>query len=364
MRKNGLRLTIISLSFLSADSTFGQSKDSSKLTITGYIDAYYAVYNDSVGSGKYQKFPTVSPVSNNFGLNIAQLSFKFDARNIRGQVILHYGDIPRSAWATDYNYIQKAHVGVRIFKNAWIDAGFFRTHFGTEGLLPKENICSSVSVNTFYEPYFESGIRLDYAINAKWMLDIYVLNGYNIFTDNNKKKSIGVLVNYTPNDKLNFGYSNYLGDDTPESIPVHHFRIHQNLFVNYQKSKLTVQAGGDFCLQQNSQLKDSAKWANMFSGVGSIKYNFANKFSVYGRGEFFNDPYGFMSTVITDNRGKLTGYKLWGITTGLEYTPNAFSYIRLEGRQLKMNSDQEIFRRDGSNKNNRGELKLNMGMTF
>ena len=364
MRKNGLTLTIISLALISANSSFGQGKDSSKFTISGYLDFYYALYNDSVGSGKFQKFPTVSPVSNNFGINIAQLSLNYDSRNIRGKVILHYGDLPRSAWAGDHNYIQKAHVGIRIFKDAWIDAGFFRTHFGTEGLLPKENISSSVSTNTFYEPYFESGIRLDYAINAKWLLDIYVLNGYNIFTDNNKKKSIGLYLNFTPNARLNLGYSNYLGDDTPESINIPHFRIHQNLFVNYQKDKLTVQAGTDFCLQQNSQLKDTTKWANMFSGVASVKYGFSKNFSVYGRGEFFNDPDGFMSAVISDNTGKLTGYKLWGITTGLEYTPTATSYIRLEGRQLMMNSAQEIFRRDGKNMNSRGEIMLNMGMTF
>jgi hypothetical protein len=364
MRKYGLLLTILSLSFILTNSSFAQGKDSAKLKISGYIDAYYALYNDSVGRGNFQKFPTVSPINNNFGLNIAQVTFKYDGNNIRGNVILHYGDIPRSAWASDFNVIQKAHVGVRIFKDAWIDVGFFRTHFGTEGLLPKENICSSISTNTFYEPYFESGVRLDYAINSKWVLDIYVLNGYNMFTDNNDKKSLGVLVNYTPNDKINVGYSNYLGDDTPDPVTTSHFRIHQNVFFNYQKNKVTLQAGGDFCLQQNSKLKDPTKWANMASGVGSIKYSFKDNFSIYGRVEIFNDPDGFMSTVISDKTGKLTGYKIWGVTGGLEYKPNDNSYIRLEGRQLQMNSDQEIFRRDGMNKSSRGEVMLNMGVSF
>jgi hypothetical protein len=352
------------LLLINTSSLFSQSKDSAKLKISGYVDAYYALYNDSLARGSFQKFPTISPVSNNFGINIAQVQFKYDGKNVRGQVILQYGDIPRSAWAGDFNMIQKAHVGVRLSKKVWVDAGFFRTHFGTEGLLPKENICSSISINTFYEPYFESGARVEYNPNSKWALALYVLNGYNMFTENNKKKSIGVLINYNPNERINVGYSNYLGDDTPDPSTTSHFRIHQNIFFNYNKNKVTLQAGGDFCLQQNSQIAHPEKWANMFSGVASVKYNFAGDFSVYGRGEFFNDPDGFMSTIITDKTGKLTGYKVAGVTTGLEYTPTDNSYIRLEGRQLMMNTDQEIFYRSGMVKSTRGEVMLNMGISF
>ena len=363
MRKVSVVL-IFGISFFSSKNLFAQKKDSAKLQISGYADAYYALYNDSAGRGNFQKFPSISPVSNNFGLNVAQLSLKYDDKNIRGLVILHYGDIPRSAWVSDFNMIQKAHVGVRIFKDAWIDAGFFRTHFGTEGLFPKENITSSVSVNTYYEPYFESGVRLDYTVNSKWSFDLYVLNGYNIFTDNNKQKSIGILLNYTPDERLNVGYSNYIGDDTPDSVNKCHLRIHQNIFLNFHKNKITLQAGGDFCLQQNSLLKDLNKYANMYSGVASIKYGLSEKFSVYGRAEIFYDPDGFMSSIITDAKGKLTGYKLFGITSGLEFKPSDNSYIRLEGRNLQMNQDQKIYRRDGMNKNNRGELTVNMGVSF
>jgi hypothetical protein len=355
---------IVFLCFIYSSSLFSQSKDSAKLKISGYIDGYFALYNDSVGVGNFQKFPTVSPISNNFGLNIAMLQFKYENKNIRGQIVLHYGDMARSTWASDFSMIQKAHVGIKISKKAWIDAGFFRTHFGTEGLLPKENICSSISIPTFYEPYYESGARLEYAPNSKWMIDFYVLNGYNMFTDNNNKKSVGVLVNYTPKETVNWGYSNYLGDDTPDGVATSHFRIHQNLFFNYNKNKVTVQVGGDFCIQQNSQLADATKWANMFTALASGKYNFKGDFSIYGRGEYFNDPDGFMSTVITDKAGKLTGYKVFGVTAGLEYSPDDNAYIRLEGRQLMMNSDQEIFRRDGMNKSSRGEVMLNMGVSF
>lgn len=123
MRRNGYVLTLCLFLLMSHSIIFAQSKDSAKIKISGYVDVYYALYNDSVGMGNFQKFPTISPVSNNFGLNTAQVTFKYDGKNVRGQVILHYGDIARSAWASDFNNVMKAHVGVRISKNAWIDAG-------------------------------------------------------------------------------------------------------------------------------------------------------------------------------------------------------------------------------------------------
>ena len=67
------------------------------------------------------------------------LNAQYDGEKVRGIVTLHFGDIPKATWSGTYNYIMEAHAGVRLCKKLWLDAGFFRTHFGTEGLLPKEN---------------------------------------------------------------------------------------------------------------------------------------------------------------------------------------------------------------------------------
>ena len=238
--------------FLLTVNGFGQTKDStSKLKISGYIDAYYAYYTDSAGNDGYQKFPSVSPRSKQFGLNTAQVSIQYDGERVRGIITLHFGDIAKSTWSHTFNNVMEAHEGIRICKKLWIDAGFFRTHFGTEGLLPKENFVSSVSVNTFYEPYYEVGARLNYIPNDKWSVNIYALNGYNIYEDHNDKKSLGTLVTYTIGDKGNIGYSNYIGDDAERDDSLSRLRIHQNLYVNYQFKKLKIQVGGDYCMQQH-----------------------------------------------------------------------------------------------------------------
>jgi hypothetical protein len=367
MRTTGTRLRFI---FILAVVTFNQGKtiaqtndSTSHFSFSGYVDAYYAYYTDSVGTGEFQKFPSVSPRSKQFGLNTAQITAQYDAEKVRAIITLHYGDIPVSAWSGTFNNIMEAHAGVRIFKKLWLDAGFFRTHFGTEGLLPKENITSSVSVNTFYEPYYESGFRLNYNPSEKLSLNLYVVNGYNIYEENNESKSVGLLATYALGDKGNIGYSNYLGDDSPDADSVSHTRFHQNLFFNYQFKKLKFQVGGDYCMQQNSDTTGT-KSASMFSGVVALKFLFSGKFSIYAREEFFSDPQGYMSTRFTDKQGMQTGYKLTGTTAGAEFKPTENSYIRLEGRYLQMDKDQEIFTWENESRNYRMEMLMNIGISF
>jgi hypothetical protein len=360
---------IFFFSFFAACSIFrasAQTTDStSKFTFNGYVDAYYAYYTDSVGTGNFQKFGTISPRSNQFGLNTLVLTGQYDASKVRAFAAVHFGDIPRVAWSTTYNSIFEAHAGVRLVKNLWLDAGFFRTHLGAEGLLPKENICSSVSVCTIYEAYYEAGARLVYTPNERITIHLYLLNGYNVYEDNNSKKSVGLYVDYKLGDKGDIGYTNYLGDDTPQKADsVAHFRVFQTVFFNYQVKKWKMQLGFDYCFQQHSELTNTAHTASMYSGVLTFKYQARRKAAVYVRGEIFNDPNGVMTATFTDRNGYSTGPTLWGATLGFEYKPTESTYIRLEGRDLIMDPSQEIFRTNGKNVNTRMEYMVNLGVSF
>jgi hypothetical protein len=333
------------------------------IVFSGYIDAYYGFYTDSVGAANYQKFPSVCP-RDGFGLNTAMITAQYDGRQVRGTIALHYGDIPRSTWSAGFNPVMEAHLGVKLSKKIWVDAGFFRTHLGTEGLLPKENIASSIAIPTYFEPYYECGVRLNYNPSDKLAINLFAMNGYNMFEDNNRKKSFGLLATYAFSTNGNIGYSNYIGDDTPEGADsISHLRIHQNIFFNYQKGKLKYQVGGDFCWQQNAFIFKNEP-ASMYSGLASVKYQVKAKSAIYARGEFLNDAQGFMTGVFIDKANVYTGLKLWGATVGYEYCPTEKSYVRLEARRLQMDKDQQIFRWDHQDMSNRIEVLLHMGLTI
>ncbi len=339
------------------DSTIAK-KDSATIEYSAYADAYAAYYTDSVGVGNYQKFPSVSPL-NSLGLNVAMITAKYSADRLRGVVTLHYGGIPLSTWSSKYNFIQEANVGIRLFKQLWIDGGFFRTHIGAEGLFPKENIASSISVCTYMEPYYEAGFKLSYSPSDRFALNFFALNGYNLFEDNNNKTSAGMLVTYAINDRLNVGYCNYIGDDSQMGDTISRMRIYNNVCINYQSKKIKIQFGGDYAVQQTEDPNDPAA---MISGILSVRYQCYEKSAIYVRGEYFNDPNGFLSGTFTDDNGYLTGLKILGVTAGAEYKPTTNSYIRLEGRMLQAGEAQSIFRWNQKSTNIRMEAMIHMGV--
>ncbi len=353
--------------FLFTTTSNAQKIDTvSTFSITGYVDGYYAYYSDSVGPGNFQKWPNTSPRNNSPSLNTAMLSMLYNAEKVRAAAVFSFGDFAACTWApAPYNNVMEAHVGFKVNSKFWIDAGMFRTHFGTEFLLPGENLTSSITVGTFYEPPFESGLRLNFDPTRKLEINLFLLNGYGMFVDNNNQKSFGAGVTYAINDNTGIGYTNYIGDDNPVAYtgPAH-LRIHQNAFLNYKHKKITVQTGMDFCMQQNSDLQSGTESATMWSALATLKYQAAKRCAVYGRAEVFSDPNGIMSGVLLDKTGKLTGYKLWGATAGLEYKPTEESYIRLESRLIAMDKDQYIFINNGTSDNKRIEVMLNAGVTF
>jgi hypothetical protein len=364
--KRVLTVIILIIFFTPLNKGYAQKIDTiSTFSITGYVDAYYAHYSDSVGPGNFQKFPSISPRNDNPSLNIAQLSFQYNSDKVRGTAVFHFGDVAAATWApAPYNNIMEAHIGFKVCSKFWIDAGFFRTHFGTEFLLPVENITSSVSVPTYYEPYYESGIKLNFDPTPKLEINVFLLNGYGMYIDNNNKKSLGMGVTYAFTPEAGIGYTNYIGDDTPPGITTNHLRVHQNAFFNYQHNKVKLQLGADFCMQQNSDIATGTETATMYTALATFRYQTAKRCAVYVRGEQFSDPEGIMSGVIKDIAGNQTGYKVWGLTAGVEYKPTAESYVRLEARRLQMDQDQYIFYHDGESYNYRYEVMLNAGITF
>jgi hypothetical protein len=346
-------------------SAIGQTKDSSTITLSGYVDVYYARYSDSVGTNNYSKFPDISAKDNSFGLNIFQLSVHYNSGRLRATGTMHYGDLPSSAWSPQFNLLQEANIGFKLTNKLWIDAGLFKTHIGTEGLLPKDNITSSMSVITYYEPWWQAGVKATYNYSDKLQLVLHLLNGYNTFISINKAKAIGISASYNINSKANISYFNLLSDNSPDSVKTSHFRFLNNLVFNYQfNSKLKALLGADLISQKNTALSDPKQTAFIYSLIATLRYELKPKLGVYGRFELYNDGDGFLTGIITDENNKLTGLKLSGYTLGAEYKTTENSFIRLEGRALLMDKDQKIFYTDGKYTNIRTELMITAGVWF
>jgi hypothetical protein len=327
-----------------------------ELRIGGYISTYYAHYDDEIENNNFVQFPTLAPRKDQFSLNMALISMEYKSQNLRGNIALHYGDIPESSWPQVFNLIQEANAGIRLHKKIWFDAGFFKTHIGLGSFQPRENITSSMSIPDFYDPYFLSGAKLSYLASNKLSLHFCMFNGYNEYIDNNKNKALNFTMIYNANSHLSVTYNFLTCDETPDAVKTKHQRYYQNAFATLIYDKFIVGIDVNFGLQENTAKKDSTKMASMYAGTLSAKYNILKKLAIYGRVEDFQDP----DRIFTGNLD--IGQYIRGTTAGFEIKPQKNASMNFEWRILE--ADHLIFRQKNTMLNRRNEFIVCLDLWF
>jgi hypothetical protein len=355
--KNLITISII-LAFLLNYHSF-----SNEFTLEAYIDSYSAIDCDQSGFHDdnfdyFRSFSTVNGRENELGLNIAQLSGKVNAEHYYGALTLQYGDIPQQAWGGSAPVIQEAYAGIKLNERISFDAGYFTTHIGGELLLPKDNYLSSHSLATFIEPYYHAGIRANFHITEEFMATVSVLNGLWVFQDNNENKTLGLNLIYET-EKAHLKYSAAFGNERPGAPQLAQFETYNDLSVELKIiENLSVKGQVDYhFLAAHKDSDENDKAIIAFAAEG--KYYFAKKWA------------GTVRFAYIDNHDELdehvpasTGL---GYTAGIEFAPYKNSYVRLEGRILEFQVDDDedmpFIHCDGPRKS-RMELMLNFGVFF
>jgi hypothetical protein len=334
-----------------------------RFTLSGYIDTYGASYSDENKESEYVKFPTSAPRNNQFGLNILQLSARYESTDFHGTGTLFYGDIPASAWSVKFNPIQEANVGFRVWRKLWLDAGFFRTHIGLESIQPRENMTISFATTSYFEPYFLSGGKLTWAQSEKWSFQLNVFNGFNTFVENNANKAIGASVSYT-NKSFQSTFSVIACDESPDGTSVDQTRLYNNWIGVYKTNRWSLGYEVNYGIQTNSTLVDSSKTAFVFSTLLATKYRLTSKLAGYIRYEYFNDLNEILTGPVENQNHQLIGLELNGLTLGIEFKPIPNSYLRLETRYLTATPNERIFYSNGKDLNYRYEFIAGLGVWF
>ncbi|AVR45184.1 hypothetical protein C7S20_07805 [Christiangramia fulva] len=359
-------LIIAVFTIFSAGEVLAQEVEESKtsLKLSGYADVYYANFSNDMEPNEFQPYTTVAPRDARFGLNIAQTSLAYTSEKVRGNISLHWGDIPQATWSSEFTNIQEANIGIRLKGDWWLDAGFFTTHIGTESFLPKNNFLSSTAIATYNEPFYQAGAKLSYSGSEKWYGELWVVNGYNYFLDVNDAKSVGILLSYNFNDNTSLTYTNLFGKELPSGSGDDAFRTYHNLYLNaHFADKWFLQVGGDIGTQSHSGLSTPEETAIMYNALATLRYQVNDKLSFTGRGELFNDENGFISGLLPSSNDRPQGLEMWGITMGSEFRPIAHAYIRGETRFLHLNEDISFFEGD-LDPNKRWEVLFTMGYQF
>jgi len=353
-----------------SNGTDAQAVEEPSFTIDGYVDTYYLFSTDSLSRlpDRGEQFSTFGPRVNQFGLNVARLSSAYTSDRIRGTISLFYGDVNYS-WDPEFNMLQEANVGVRIAKGLWFDMGIFSTHIGTEVLLPRDNMMSSLALGTYHEPFFMKAGVLSYDFSDKFSAKLVLANDYYTMArqQNANSPAYGLGLTFKPMEGVTISYTNLIDDQAQIGQDTTQWRFYNNLYVAYTTDKLLLAAGADFAHQENAKFSDEGKLeaATAFNFEVEGKYYFTPKAAAYGRFDHFFDEYGILSPTIETRVGHTQGLIASSITAGGELKPTDQSYIRLEGRYLWCDTEQHRFKDlSGNMTHDRFSVLFTFGFSF
>ncbi len=356
--KKTIYYLLVLFSLFSITNSFAQEilKDIlNKITIHGGLDLYYAYDTDKDKLLSNNLF-SISPHRDQFRLNLATLGLKYNDSNARGYIAIHYGDIVKENWQTDNPYLQQANVGIEVYDNLWIDAGYFLSYIGEESL-PYESSFSSFALPSQYQPFYESGIQISYDYKNLIGGTLHIINGYNLIEDNNKNKSIGLQLYYQPKEYLKFIYNTLVGNEMPSS-ETGRLRVFNDFIISFGPLKnFEASLLFDITMQENSKLSDSTSSAYSYGAVAILQYHITPKFKTMLRGEYYQDLDGILSGIIA----KDMGMKGNGLTVGFQYNPIDNAYLRFESRYLRLDKSLDIFY---NNKNEMLEFIISAGIGF
>jgi hypothetical protein len=334
-----------------------------KVSFGGFVDTYYA-YDFGKPAGKDRFYTTQPARHNEFNVNLAYLEARLSGDRVHGRVALQAGTSVQSNYAgepslgaisggTLSRHIQEAYAGILLTRGLWLDGGIFYSHIGQESWATRDNPTYTRSLIADYTPYYSSGLRFVWQATPKLTAQLHVINGWQNISETNDDKAVGVRLEYAVSPQLLLGYSNFLGNELPDSAETH-VRFFNQGFAKATLGKtnwwLTVDYG--------RQGRDSGETADWISGSFIGQLQVTPTAAVNARIERYSDP---DQVIITT--GLPYGFQAWGGSVGLDIKIADVALWRVEARGFT--STNELWPHEGGPLRKRGGFVVNsIGVSF
>ena len=308
------------------------------LVFSGYADIYYQ-YDFNKPSDKLRPpFLYNFKKHNEINTNLVLLKAGYDGKKVKANLAIMTGNYAKNNLAAEpefFRYIYEANIGYKFSKKLSAEAGIFPSHIGSESAIAKDNWNLSRSLLAENSPYYETGIRINYNPNEKWKFSVLGLQGWQNIKDHNSSKAIGTQILFTPNEKLSFNSSTFIGNEKPETAK--QLRLFHNLYLTYQiYEPLKVL----FMLDLGAERKVDRTGYNKWMGVaGLLQYSFSEKIAAAARGEFYRDRKGVIISNYLPSR-----FEVKGIAFNFDYKP--LKNLVFRGEMRSLHAKERIFIRN------------------
>lgn len=305
----------------------------------GFLDTYYAF--DFNQPKNHERAFTTQPVKHNeFNINLAYFDATLKKETTRARVALQWGTSveknTRHEPDESLTIFQEAYVGKRVGEKSWIDGGIFFGNIGAESWISKDNWTYSRALNLDYVPYYSAGVRLEHHLNEEETFQFQVLNGWQIYSENNQSKALAMQYK-----KGAFTYNNFFGDEEVVS-PKPRFRGYHNFIFQWLPNDAWGFLGAIDFGHQSQQTNDGVD--GWFATSLTIRRKLNEKESLAFRMEYYADPH--QANVLTNTPN---GFQVTSASMNYDQKLDENSLWRTELRGYK--SKDEIYPEGSHSKN-------------
>jgi hypothetical protein len=183
------------------------------------------------------------------------------------------------------NYVAPLGSGIKL------QFGKFVTYHGAEVIEARDDFNYSRSFLFNYAiPFTHTGLMAGYTFSKALTANIYVVNGWDVFNDNNKGKTFGTSFVVTPIEPLTMNFGLMYGPEQTDNST--HYRFLFDWAGTFKATKnLTFVVNTDYATDEKDPL-NSGRNSRWYGIAGYAKYDFTDWFSTTIRAEYFDDRDG------------------------------------------------------------------------
>ncbi len=336
----------------------GPAKETPKITLSGYVEAYYGFDFNEPANHTRPSFLYNHTRHNELNVNLAYLKGNYTADRVRANLAIMAGTYAQYNLAAEpelLRHVYEANAGVRIANNVWVDAGIMPSHIGFESAVGKDCFTLTRSIMAENTPYYETGAKITWS-NKKWTVAAMYLNGWQRIrrVDGNQTPGFGTQVVFRPGSKVTLNWSTFIGNDKADSV--RQMRYFNDVYGIFNiTDRFSLIAGCDYGLEQTA--KGSGDMNSWFSPIAIARYAFSDKIALAGRYEYYNDENGVIISTATPNGFKTSGYSL-----NFDVAPVSNVLFRVEGKLY--NSKDDIFMKSGEAKSSNVAVTTSLAVSF
>jgi len=172
-----------------------------------------------------------------------------------------------------------------------LQLGKFATYLGAEVIEARDNFNYSRSfLYDFATPFTHTGVMAGYKFSEVFAANLYLVNGWDVWTDNNKGKSIGASFVVAPIDPVQLTFNFMYGPEQANNTSNNRF-LFDWIGAFKPTKKLTFMVNVDYGQEEKVPLNhgNNSKW---YGVAAYAKYDFTEFISASVRGEYFDDKNG------------------------------------------------------------------------